>query len=112
MVRVGAVTFVIALALSASAGPAAAEGEVCRDGSQTYLPDQTLCRSGVMYTCLDNGAWLSDRSGTCVDPVSTSNTRSCPVSSNRTAAHGTRRCVAHKRTQCDDGDWVDLGQRC
>jgi hypothetical protein len=109
MHRIGAVAILIALSMSA---PARAEGEVCRNGSQNYLPDQTLCLDGVRYTCQDNGAWLSDRRGACIDPVTTSNTKSCLVGANRTAAHGVRRCIDGKRSQCADGDWVDLGERC
>ena len=112
MDRIRVVIILVALALSASTGAARAEGEVCRQGSQSYLPDQTLCLDGVTYTCQDNGAWLSDRRGTCIDPVTTSDTKSCPIGPNRTAANGVRRCVAGKRSQCSDGAWVDLGPRC
>jgi hypothetical protein len=114
MLRVGALAILIALTVSGLtvSGPARAQGEVCRNGSQSYLPDQALCLDGVMYTCQDNGAWLSDRRGTCIDPVTTSNTKSCLVGTNRTAANGVRRCIAGKRSQCSDGEWVDLGQRC
>jgi hypothetical protein len=113
MHRIRAVVILAVLALSGSMpGAARAEGEVCRHGSQSYLPDQTLCLDGVTYACQDNGAWLSDRRGTCIDPVTTTNTKSCPVGPNRTAANGVRQCIAGKRSQCSDGDWVDLGPRC
>jgi hypothetical protein len=111
-----AAVMLAALALSVAVlpgGPARAEGEVCRNGSQSYQPDQTLCLDNVLYTCQDNGAWQSDRRRGCVDPVTTSNTmKSCPVGPNRTAANGVRRCIQGQQKECSDGAWVELGPSC
>lgn len=115
-IRGWAAARLILLGLLALAGagvePARADGEVCRHGSQSYQPNQTLCLDNVMYSCQDNGAWVSTRTAGCVDPMFTAKTRSCRVATNRTAAHGTSACVAGKRSQCSDGDWIDLGRSC
>jgi hypothetical protein len=104
--RLGALAL---LALAAGFGPASAQ-EVCRRGSQEYQPDAKACFEGVTYTCQDNGAWVSDRGATCVVPVYES--KSCELSSHRHAAQGVRACVRGKRSLCNEGTWVDLGQRC
>jgi hypothetical protein len=98
------------LALAAGLGPALAEGEVCRRGSHEYQPGAQQCFESVMYTCQDNGAWVSDRGATCLVPVYES--KSCELSSHRHAAQGVRACVRGKRSLCNEGTWVDLGQRC
>jgi hypothetical protein len=102
----------LAWLMLAAGGPAAADGEVCRYGSQSYQPAQNLCLDGVPYTCQDNGAWVSDRMAPCVDPVYTNKPRSCRITTNRFAAEGVKACIQGKNSQCSEGAWVDLGQRC
>jgi hypothetical protein len=101
---------IVLLVLAAGLGPARAEGEICRMGSQEYQPDATVCSKGITYTCQDNGAWLSDRSKKCIDPMYAST--SCHLTANRSAAEGTRACIRGKRSQCDGGHWVDLHKSC
>ena len=91
-------------------GPATAEGEVCRRGGHEYQPGHTECFESTMYTCQDNGSWVSERGSQCADAIYTP--QSCQLSSHRIAAQGVKACVRGKRSLCNEGTWVDLGQRC